>query len=99
MTPSIVFFKPLLLILITVAVILEAAPVTQDDEFLKVVEQIRKVSASIGPTKVDVYDHLVKTIPKPDRLKMSRRVLRKLLHLRDKKLSTFSLGNGRERLT
>ena len=30
----------------------QAAPVTHDDEFLKVVEQIRKVSASIGPTKV-----------------------------------------------
>ena len=30
----------------------QAAPVGQNDEFLKVVEQIRKVSASIGPSKV-----------------------------------------------
>ena len=33
----------------------QAAPVGQNDEFLKVVEQIRKVSASIGPCKVSKY--------------------------------------------
>jgi len=86
----------LVIILVTAVMILEAAPVGQNDEFLKVVEQIRKVSASIGPSKVNIYEHLVNTIPEPDRLKMSHRILRKLLHIRDQK---FSYGDGRARLT
>merc|ERR1712170_90664 len=98
MTPISSLVKIVILLLVTTVVIREAAPVGQDDEFLKVVEQIRKVSASIGPTKVDVYEHLVKTIPPHDRLKLSRRVLRQLLHIRDKNMKTFSHGDGRARL-
>ena len=83
----------LLLALVIPVTILEAAPLGQgkDDtqKFLEVVEQIRKVSASLSPmgpaaAKVDVYDHLVSTIPEKSRLKVSRRILRKLLHIRDK---------------
>ena len=79
-----------------------------ENEFMNVVEQIRKVSASIGQTKVrffsnifalilnanifyqvDVYDQLVSTVPEPSRLKISRRVLRKLLQIRDKQRLKF----------
>ena len=83
----------LLLVLVIPVMILEAAPLglgeNDTQKFLEVVEQIRKVSASLsprGPTaaKVDVYDHLVSTIPEKSRLKVSRRILRKLLHIRDK---------------
>ena len=83
----------LLLALVIPVTILEAAPLGQgkDDtqKFLEVVEQIRKVSASLSPmgpaaAKVDVYHHLVSTIPEKSRLKVSRRILRKLLHIRDK---------------
>ena len=77
----------LLVILVTT---LEAAPLAQtEDEFFSVVEQIRRVSAEIGDTKVDVYDHLVSSIPQHDRLKISRKVLRKLLHIKDKMLLRF----------
>ena len=83
----------LLLALVIPVTILEAAPLGQgkDDtqKFLEVVEQIRKVSASLSSrapaaAKVDVYDHLVSTIPEKSRLKVSRRILRKLLYIRDK---------------
>ena len=83
----------LLLVLVIPVMILEAAPLglgeNDTQKFLEVVEQIRKVSASLsamGPAaaKVDVYDHLVSTIPEKSRLKVSRRILRKLLHIRDK---------------
>ena len=83
----------LLLALVIPVTILEAAPLGQgkDDtqKFLEVVEQIRKVSASLSSrgqatAKVDVYDHLVSTIPEKSRLKVSRRILRKLLQIRDK---------------
>ena len=40
---------------VTTNIKFQAAPVGQNDEFLKVVEQIRKVSASIGPSKVSKY--------------------------------------------
>ena len=83
----------LLLVLVIPVMILEAAPLglgeNDTQKFLEVVEQIRKVSASLSPmgpaaAKVDVYDHLVSTIPEKSRLKVSRRILRKLLHIRDK---------------
>ena len=83
----------LLLVLVIPVMILEAAPLGpgEDDiqKFLEVVEQIRKVSASLSPlgpaaAKVDVYNHLVSTVPEKSRLKVSRRILRKLLHIRDK---------------
>ena len=83
----------LLLVLMIPVMILEAAPLglgkNDTQKFLEVVEQIRKVSASLSPmgpaaAKVDVYDHLVSTIPEKSRLKVSRRILRKLLHIRDK---------------
>ena len=83
----------LLLVLVIPVMILEAAPLgpKEDDtkKFLEVVEQIRKVSASLSPlgpaaAKVDVYNHLVSTVPEKSRLKVSRRILRKLLHIRDK---------------
>lgn len=83
----------LLLVLVIPVMILEAAPLglgeNDSQKFLEVVEQIRKVSASLSPmgpaaAKVDVYDHLVSTIPEKSRLKVSRRILRKLLHIRDK---------------
>ena len=78
--------KLLLVVLAFAPMILEAAPAPQggDDKFREVVEQIRKVSSSIGQIKVDVYNHLVSTVPEKSRLKVSRRILRKLLHIRDK---------------
>ena len=78
--------KLLLVVLACAPMILEAAPAPQggDDKFREVVEQIRKVSSSIGQIKVDVYNHLVSTVPEKSRLKVSRRILRKLLHIRDK---------------
>ena len=91
MSPSSI--KILLLVLVIPVMILEAAPLGsgEDDtqKFLEVVEQIRKVSASLSPlgpaaAKVDVYNHLVSTVPEKSRLKVSRRILRKLLHIRDK---------------
>ena len=91
MSPSSI--KMLLLVLVIPVMILEAAPLgpREDDtqKFLEVVEQIRKVSASLSPlgpaaAKVDVYNHLVSTVPEKSRLKVSRRILRKLLHIRDK---------------
>ena len=39
--------------------------------------------------QVDVYDQLVSTVPEPSRLKISRRVLRKLLQIRDKQRLKF----------
>ena len=83
----------MLLVLVIPVMILEAAPLGQGEDdtqkFLEVVEQIRKVSASLSPlgpaaAKVDVYNHLVSTVPEKSRLKVSRRILRKLLHIRDK---------------
>ena len=80
----------LLLVLVILVTILEAAPLAQGDndtKFLEVVEQIRKVSASlstIDAAKVDVYEHLVSSVPEKSRLKVSRRILRKLLHIRDR---------------
>ena len=91
MSPSSI--KMLLLVLVIPVMILEAAPLGQGEndtqKFLEVVEQIRKVSASLSPlgpaaAKVDVYNHLVSTVPEKSRLKVSRRILRKLLHIRDK---------------
>ena len=79
-----------LLVLVILAMTLEAAPLGVNDtqEFLEIVEQIRKVqsqvSASPAAAKVDVYDHLVSSVPEKSRLKVSRRILRKLLHIRDK---------------
>ena len=85
----------LLLVLVIQVMILEAAPLGQGDsdtelQFLEVIEQIRKVSASLrtsesaADAKVDVYKHLVSTVPEKSRLKVSRRILRKLLHIRDR---------------
>ena len=83
----------LLLVLVILVTILEAAPLAQGDndtKFLEVVEQIRKVSASLSAivpaaaAKVDVYKHLVASVPEKSRLKVSRRILRKLLHIRDR---------------
>ena len=95
----------LLLVLVIPVMILEAAPLAQGDndtkfrdpltipdndtKFLEVVEQIRKVSASLSTTdpaaaKVDVYKHLVSSVPEKSRLKVSRRIPRKLLHIRDR---------------
>ena len=85
----------LLLVLVIQVMILEAAPLGQGDsdtelQFLEVIEQIRKVSASLrtsesaADVKVDVYKHLVSTVPEKSRLKVSRRILRKLLHIRDR---------------
>ena len=82
----------LLLVLVIPVMILEAAPLAQEDndtKFLEVVEQIRKVSASLSTVdpaaaKVDVYKHLVSSVPEKSRLKVSRRILRKLLHIRDR---------------
>ena len=82
----------LLLVLVIPVMILEAAPLAREDndtKFLEVVEQIRKVSASLSTTdpvaaKVDVYKHLVSSVPEKSRLKVSRRILRKLLHIRDR---------------
>ena len=82
----------LLLVLVILGTILEAAPLAQrdnDTKFLEVVEQIRKVSASLSAidpadAKVDVYKHLVASVPEKSRLKVSRRILRKLLHIRDR---------------
>ena len=85
----------LLLVLLIPVMILEAAPLGQGDsdtqlQLLEVIEQIRKVSASLrtsesaAAAKVDVYNHLVSTVPEKSRLKVSRRILRKLLHIRDR---------------
>ena len=82
----------LLLVLVIPVTILEAAPLApgdNDTKFLEVVEQIRKVSASLSTVdpaaaKVDVYKHLVSSVPEKSRLKVSRRILRKLLHIRDR---------------
>ena len=82
----------LLLVLVIPVMILEAAPLApgdNDTKFLEVVEQIRKVSASLSTfdpaaAKVDVYKHLVSSVPEKSRLKVSRRILRKLLHIRDR---------------
>ena len=79
----------LLLVLVIPVMILEAAPLAQEDndtKFLEVVEQIRKVSASLSTIDpaVDVYKHLVSSVPEKSRLKVSRRILRKLLHIRDR---------------
>ena len=47
----------LTILIVILAMTLEAAPLVQpDDEFYKVVEQIRRVSAEIGKTKVDLLE-------------------------------------------
>merc|ERR1712004_66135 len=95
----------LLLVLVILVTILEAAPLAQGDndtKFLEVVEQIRKVSASlstIDAAKVDVYEHLVASVPEKSRLKVSRRILRKLLHIRDRTMRLSSNKDGWKRLT
>ena len=103
MSAAAVSSMTLLLVLVIPVMILEAAPLAQEDndtkfrdplppipdndtKFLEVVEQIRKVSASLSTTDpaVDVYKHLVSSVPEKSRLKVSRRILRKLLHIRDR---------------
>jgi len=70
--------------------ILVAAPVRDDDrEFQNIVSQIIRISSSIGSAKVDVYDHLVKKVPQNKRLKLGRRILRKLMQIREKNLNIF----------
>ena len=95
----------LLLVLVIPVMILEAAPLgpgVSDTQLLEVIEQIRKVSASLSDpaasAKVDVYNHLVSTVPEKSRLKVSRRILRKLLHIRDRtmmlRLDTLTESNA-----
>merc|ERR1712066_612495 len=78
-------------LLISLSQILVAAPIGGDErEFQKIVDQIIQVSSSIGSTKVDIYDHIVHKVPENKRLKLSRRILRKLLQIRERNLEILS---------
>eukprot|EP00092_Neocalanus_flemingeri_P054032 GFUD01063613.1.p1 GENE.GFUD01063613.1~~GFUD01063613.1.p1 ORF type:complete len:108 (-),score=13.21 GFUD01063613.1:279-602(-) len=60
-----------------------AKPVAGDD-FEKIIEHIRSISATIGASKVDLREHLVNKFSPQERVMIGRRILMRLIQLRDK---------------
>merc|ERR1711915_89519 len=56
---------------------------TSSDELAKIVDHINQVSVTIGAPKIDWRTHLTQKFGPKERVKMSRRILRHYIRMRD----------------
>merc|ERR1711915_500501 len=56
---------------------------TSSDELSKIVDHINQVSVAIGAPKIDWHTHLTQNFGPKERVKMSRRILRHYIRMRD----------------